>query len=417
MKSPVTDYLEDLLTSTRDENSGELAAYIPELAKADPNKFAIALTTVDGRSYAVGDVDHEFSLQSISKPFAYALALADRGLSHVISKVGVEPSGEAFNELSVEEGTQRPDNPMINVGAIAIHSMLVSDSAGQQERIDHLLDFLSRLAGRQLHIDQSVFESEKETAQRNLAMAHMLKSFGLFEAEAHEVVEGYIAQCAIKVNVQDLSIMGATFANGGVQPITGEQTVDSIVARQVLSVMVSAGMYDGSGTWFAQVGIPAKSGVSGGVLGVLPSQLGIGVFSPRLDEKGNSVRSIEVFKQLSAQMGLHMMNAEAYSYEAVRLVRQVGSETVIELQGRLEFTNAEETLHRLENMKLECADLVVDLTRVSEANRVGRAMLLDGLNAIQDEGIQVSLLDPDNVLKMRGECEDDGIQVLSASSE
>lgn len=198
MKSPVTDYLEDLLTSTRDENSGELAAYIPELAKADPNKFAIALTTVDGRSYAVGDVDHEFSLQSISKPFAYALALADRGLSHVISKVGVEPSGEAFNELSVEEGTQRPDNPMINVGAIAIHSMLVSDSAGQQERIDHLLDFLSRLAGRQLHIDQSVFESEKETAQRNLAMAHMLKSFGLFEAEAHEVVEGYIAQCAIK---------------------------------------------------------------------------------------------------------------------------------------------------------------------------------------------------------------------------
>lgn len=412
MKSPVTDYLNELLERNRNHDGGERASYIPELARANPHRFGIAMTTVEGRTYSVGDDNIEFTLQSMSKPFAYAAALDMHGKEYMSERVGVEPSGEAFNELSIEEDSNRPDNPMINVGAIAVHGLLLEKDTPSQERIEYLREFFSRLAGRELTIDQDVFTSELETAERNFAMGHMLKGLSVFDGSAHGVVEGYIAQCAVKVDIRDLSVMGATLSNGGIQPHTGEQVIEPLVARQVLSVMVSAGMYDASGTWFADVGIPAKSGVSGGILGVLPGQLGLGVFSPSLDAKGNSVRGIRVFKELSERMGLHMMDTEAYSYHAVRAVRQVGDELIIELQGRLEFSNAEEILSQLEELEYNCTDVVIDLTRVSEANRVGRHMLLDGLQRLQEEDLQVSLLDPDNILKFKNSAQDDGIHYL-----
>lgn len=418
MKSPVLDYLNNLLERTKDQDSGEPASYIPELAKANTQRFGIALTTVEGRTYEVGDTDLEFSLQSVSKPFAYAAALETHGKDFVTERVGVEPSGEAFNELSLEEGSNRPDNPMINVGAITVHSILLDEKANLETRIEFIRDFFSRLAGRELSMDQAVYESELETADRNMAMGHMLKGLDIISQNPHSVVAGYIAQCAIKVNIRDLSIMGATLSNGGLHPLTGEQVVSPDVARQVLSVMVSAGMYDASGTWFADVGIPAKSGVSGGILGVLPGQMGVGVFSPRLDAKGNSVRGVKVFKELSQQMGLHMMATEAFSYHAVRAVRQVADELIIELQGRIEFSNAEEILWQLENLEFDCADVVFDLTRVSESNRVGREMLMEGLRRIQAENVQVSLLDPDNTLRFRDNEKPEGIRYLrSAASQ
>ena len=238
MRTPVPEYLSELLDAVREKDGGAVADYIPELAKADPGLFGVALTTVDGRTYSAGDDEHEFSIQSISKPFAYAAALTDRGVEEIMSKVSVEPSGEAFNELSLERGTNRPKNPMINAGAMAVHSLLMNPEASLEERAAHTVEFFSRLAGRELQMDEEVFRSELETTDRNMALAHMLRNYGMFEEHAHNVVAGYVAQCAIRVTVRDLAIMGATLANGGVQPSTGERVCSPEVARQVLAVMV-----------------------------------------------------------------------------------------------------------------------------------------------------------------------------------
>ena len=399
MRTPVPEYLSELLDAVREKDGGAVADYIPELAKADPGLFGVALTTVDGRTYSAGDDEHEFSIQSISKPFAYAAALTDRGVEEIMSKISVEPSGEAFNELSLERGTNRPKNPMINAGAIAVHSLLMNPEASLEERAAHTVEFFSRLAGRELQMDEEVFRSEQETTDRNMALAHMLRNYGLFEEHAHNVVAGYVAQCAIRVTVRDLAIMGATLANGGVQPSTGERVCSPEVARQVLAVMVSAGMYDASGTWFADVGIPAKSGVAGGVLGVLPGQLGIGVLSPRLDAQGNSVRGVQVFRKLSDDMGLHLINVHAYGHDAVRSVRQVGRDLIIKLQGNIGFTGAESVLSQLEYVQPpEHGAVIFDLTRVTSLNDVGRRMLLEGMLRLKQDGARVGLIDTDGVL-------------------
>lgn len=398
MESPVRKYLHQLFNETTHMDGGELADYIPELAKADPNVFAIALTTIDGRTYSVGDDEREFTIQSISKPFAYAAALTDRGLDAIAAKVGVEPTGEAFNELSLEKGTNRPKNPMINAGAITIHSMLADPGATLEERAAHTVEFFSRLAGRKLDMDDSVFRSELETADRNFAMAHMLRNLGVFEEHAHQAVAGYVAQCAIKLNVRDLAVMGATLANRGVHPFTGEHVASREVARQVLAVMVSAGMYDASGTWFSNVGIPAKSGVSGGILGVLPGQVGIGVFSPRLDSKGNSVRGVNVFNKLSQDMGLHLLDAGIFGSNTIRSVSEGEEETVIRLQGIIQFSGAEAILHRMASLESDPGTMVFDLTRVTRLDDMARRMFLEGLRRLTEDGHRVELIDPDDVL-------------------
>lgn len=398
MESPVRKYLHQLFNETTHMDGGELADYIPELAKADPNVFAIALTTIDGRTYSVGDDEREFTIQSISKPFAYAAALTDRGLDAIAAKVGVEPTGEAFNELSLEKGTNRPKNPMINAGAITIHSMLADPGATLEERAAHTVEFFSRLAGRKLDMDDSVFRSELETADRNFAMAHMLRNLGVFEEHAHQAVAGYVAQCAIKLNVRDLAVMGATLANRGVHPFTGEHVASREVARQVLAVMVSAGMYDASGTWFSNVGIPAKSGVSGGILGVLPGQVGIGVFSPRLDSKGNSVRGVNVFNKLSQDMGLHLLDAGIFGSNTIRSVSEGEEETVIRLQGVIQFSGAEAILHRMASLESDPGTMVFDLTRVTRLDDMARRMFLEGLRRLTEDGHRVELIDPDDVL-------------------
>lgn len=396
MRSPVPDYLEEVLDALGGDLSGEVADYIPELAAADPDQLGIAITTVLGRTYAAGDADVEFSIQSISKPFAYAAALMDRGTRRVLEAVGVEPSGEAFNELSLEQDTRRPKNPMINAGAITVHSLLVGEDASTDERVERVRELFSRLAGRELRIDEAVSASELGTAHRNLALAHMLRSYGVLTGDVPSIVEGYIRQCSILVTVRDLSVMAATLAAGGIQPVTGEQVIDPATARQVMAVMAAAGMYDGAGDWLVRVGIPAKSGVAGGMVGVLPDLVGVGTFSPRLDPQGNSHRGGRLFERLSEDMGMHLFAANGSRLDAVRVSEADGT-TTLALEGVVQLTAATEMLDLLESSD-SATDVLLDLERIHSVTDLGRRMLLEGLRRIRLDGRGVALRDPRGVL-------------------
>lgn len=396
MRTPIPDYLEEVLDSLRDDTSGATADYIPELANANPDLFALSVTTATGGTYSAGDTQTEFSIQSISKPFAYAAAIMDRGLERVLESIGVEPSGEAFNELSLDPETNRPKNPMINAGAIAAHGLLLGENANPEERVDRTLKLFSRLAGRDLSIDETVFQSEMETADHNLAMAHMLKKYGILTDSSHEVVTGYTRQCAILVTVEDLSMMAATLANGGVQPRTREKILDSDTARQVMSVMAVAGMYDGAGDWLTRVGIPAKSGVAGGLVGVLPDQVGIGAFSPRLDKHGNSQRARRAFEQLSKDMGMHLFTPSNGRLDVVDVKLETLKETFT-LQGNVHFTTAAELLDLMEKSTARNAALL-DVSSVNSFTDVARRMALEGLRRLKLDGREVLLHDPWQVL-------------------
>jgi glutaminase len=415
MDSLVEDYLNDILDQVRDEDDGEVADYIPELAKADPTPLALAMCTNQGWIYSVGDDEREFTMQSISKPFAYAAALQDCGVDKVIDTVGMEPSGEAFNELSLDGRTHRPVNPMINAGAIAVNQLINGEDSSVEDRVDVIVEYFSRLAGRPLTVDESVTESETGTADRNLALAHMLRSYGVIVDTAEDAVASYTRQCAVRVTVKDLAVMGATLALGGVQPITGERILEPLVCRQVQAVMASAGMYDGAGKWMAGVGIPAKSGVAGGLMGTLPGQLGIATFSPRLDESGNSVRGAKIFRALSEDMGLHLMSAVTRKGSSVRGIRTRGRTTVFRLQGGLDFSGAEEFLMAAENRVIKTPRVIIDARQVTESNPVGRRMVKEGLRRIRESGKKVAVVDPSNVLGDRRF--EDGTKVATTAEE
>lgn len=318
MKSPIPDYLSAVLEKARPIEGGAPAGYIETLAKADTTKLAVAIAMVDGNLYSAGDDNIEFSIQSISKAFVYALAIEDAGLEKVLEKIGVEPSGDAFNELSLHKGSNRPMNPMINAGAITAHSLVVGPNATAEERTERILKALSKLAGRELHVDEEVYEAELRDGDRNMGIGHMLKAAGIISCNPQEVVRGYIRQCSINVNVRDLAMMAATLCNAGVHPVTGEYIIPQTSVRQVLSVMTTCGMYDAAGDWVSNVGIPAKSGVAGGIIGALPGQVGLAAFSPKLDERGNSVRGVAICEQMSRDMGLHMMDASQIARATVR---------------------------------------------------------------------------------------------------
>jgi glutaminase len=306
MHSPIQSYLEALHSRVAGLSGGELASYIPELTKADPEWFGICLVTLDGVAYSVGDAGQQFTIQSISKPFVYATALADQGRDFVLAKVGVEPSGDAFNSISLDPQTGAPRNPMINAGAIATASLVAGATPeAQWSRIE---TSLSTFVGRDLEVDEAVYRSESGTGFRNRAIAWMLKNFGIIDGEPMASLENYFRQCSLLVDCRDLAYMAATLANGGVHPVSGQRALPAEHVERVLSVMATCGMYDYAGSWMYEVGMPAKSGVGGGIIAVLPGRFGIGIFSPRLDEKGNSVRGIEVCKQLSRDFSLHVFS-------------------------------------------------------------------------------------------------------------
>lgn len=402
MRSPITDYLTEALDGVRDDDSGELAGYIPELASADPGRLAAVFATADGETYSAGDAEVAFTIQSISKPFVYALAIADRGLDAVLEKVGVEPSGDAFNELSLEDDTGRPLNPMINAGAIAAHTLAGKKGLDPAARLARIVDGLSAFVGRRLEVDEAVFSSEMETANRNLAFAYMLRSHDILEEDPVAVVEGYTRQCSLLVTTADLAVMAATLANRGVQPVTGEQVVPAPVVRQVLSVMSTCGMYDAAGDWATQVGIPAKSGVAGGLIGALPGQLGIATFSPRLDRHGNSVRGVSLFERFSTDMGMHLMEVSAPGLEVVRSNRVLGegddAVRVIELQGGIRFSGAERAVREAIETAVDTPNVAFDLTLVHSVDDAARRMLLEVVRRLTLDGREVFLVDPERII-------------------
>lgn len=304
--SPFRSYLTDLHEKYHSISEGAVADYIPELALAKPEWFGICVVTVDGQVFEVGDCDKLFTIQSISKAFVYGLALEDRGREYVNSKVSVEPTGEAFNSIVLDEKTNRPYNPMVNAGAIATSDLIIGK--GGTERLKRVLDMFRRYTGREHDISVPIFLSEKATGNRNRAIAYLMLNFDMVTERIDETLDLYFQQCSILVNGRDLAMIAATLANGGVNPVTKERAIDERYVQDVISVMLSCGMYDYSGEWAYRVGMPAKSGVGGGITAVVPGKLGIGTFSPPLDEKGNSVRGIKVCKDLSQDFGLHLFN-------------------------------------------------------------------------------------------------------------
>jgi glutaminase len=304
--SPLQAYLEELHSTYHSLRDGAVADYIPELGRANPDWFAICVVTVDGRVYKVGNYEQEFTIQSASKPFTYGLAMEDHGRDYVLSKVGVEPSGDAFNSIVLDQASNRPYNPMVNAGAIATTALIKGDDPAA--RMNRLLAMVQRYTGREIRMDVSVFVSERTTGDRNRAIAYLMRNCGMLDGHLEESLDLYFQQCSLLVNCHDLGVMAATLANDGINPITGERALDATYVQDVLSVMYTCGMYDFSGEWAYRVGMPAKSGVGGGIIAVSPRRLGIGVFSPLLDARGNSVRGVKVCTEISQHFGLHAFN-------------------------------------------------------------------------------------------------------------
>ena len=291
-----------------DLHVGEPASYIPELARVDPNTFAIAAATVDGLEMQVGDAEQRFTIQSISKLLLYGLALETHGREVVLERVGVAPTGEPFNAIELDHDPSRAPNPMVNAGAIAVTDLVVG--ADLEERVETVRAMFERYLGHRPEIDRAVWASERATGHRNRAIAHLLLSQGIISNRVEETLDLYFGQCSVQVTAVDLAIIAATIANHGVHPVTGEQVVPREVTRDQLTVALTCGMYDYAGEWAYSVGIPAKSGVGGGILGILPGVGGIAVFSPRLDSHGNSVRGLRVFEELSREFQLHLFDPD-----------------------------------------------------------------------------------------------------------
>ncbi|MDM9385777.1 glutaminase A [Chlorogloeopsis sp. ULAP01] len=301
---PLQSFLDDLHDKYKSEQEGAVADYIPELAKVNPDAFSICIATVNGEVYEVGDYNQLFTIQSISKVFVYGLALDDHGRDYILTRVGVEPTGDVFNAIVLDEQSKRPYNPMVNAGAIATTSLI--KGFGASERLNRMLDMFRRYISHDVFVDIAVFTSERTTGHRNRAMAHLMLNFGMIDEPIDEALDLYFQQCAVMVNCHDLAVMAATLANKGINPIAKEQAVDSRYIKDILSVMYTCGMYNFAGEWAYKVGLPAKSGVSGGIIAVVPNQMGIAVFSPRLDSRGNSVRGVKVCEELSQHFGLHL---------------------------------------------------------------------------------------------------------------
>jgi glutaminase len=287
-----------------DVTEGANADYIPELAKVDPELFGLALVTADGKVFTVGDAEHTFTIQSVSKPFTAALVLRELGDPKVIvEKIGVEPTGLPFNSvLALELLQARSVNPLVNAGAIAAVSLIPAD--GPEQRFARIEGFYEALAGESLNVIQEVYRSEAATNQGNRAIAYLLRKYGRIYADPMESVDVYTRQCSIGVSARQLAVMGATLANGGVNPVSGEQVLEAGHVPRILALMLTAGFYDESGAWAYDVGLPAKTGVGGGIVAVAPGKLALAAFSPRLDQAGNSVRAMRAIAYVSQRLGL-----------------------------------------------------------------------------------------------------------------
>lgn len=416
MESPITAYLRQL-----HEEITQLRAGAPYLIGArgaiDPTDFGIALATVDGYVYEVGTTAKEFSLQSLSKPLSYGLALADLGVDALDAKVDVEPSGDPFNEISLDPETGRPANAMINAGALAVVSMI--KGSGGRSAIQRIDETYAAFAGRRLNRSTRAYQSELRNSDRNHALAYLLSSVGIIESRPTAALETYLRQCTVQVTCRDLAMIAATLANGGTNPETGTEALGIEAVERVLSVMMTAGMYDDAGDWVSNVGMPAKSGVGGGVIAVLPGQAGLAVYSPPLDPHGNSVRGVATCRRVSRDMEMHFVRAARAGRSAIRSHHTLDREpskirrteeageiltehghraVVIELAGDLYFAGTESVVRELSGLDKDVELVVLDVHRLDEVSQVALDMLSRIADQLAADGQRLVLVDPDAII-------------------
>jgi glutaminase len=408
VKPPLLRFLTDCHAEFSAETGGAVADYIPELSKADPDHFGISLATIDGHVYEVGDTGIPFTIQSISKAFVFALALDTLGAARVESAIGVEPSGDAFNSIRLN-ADNHPFNAMVNSGAIAC-SGLICEAKGDGA-FEYIREALSRFAGRDLGVDDAVFASESATGDRNRAIAYLLRNSSVIKDDVDAVLEVYFRQCSILTTARDIAIMGATIANHGRNPVTGKQVATPYAISRTLSVMTSSGMYDYAGEWIYRVGIPAKSGVGGGILAALPARLGLGSYSPQLDKHGNSVRGIKVCEALSSHYDLHMLNRSDDARNSIiadynieksfsRRSRRPDEQNildahyqdvrVIELMGTLTFANID-YISRQIAARPRPLFIIFHLRRVAALTRAAARLLTEGFRELAAFNVTVVL--------------------------
>lgn len=306
---PQKQHVDDLIADAHERyaalSEGTVADYIPILAEADPSWFGLTLVGINGSPHTAGDVEIAFSIQSISKAFVFALVCDAIGHAAVHERIGVNNTGLPFNSvMAVELNGGSPMNSMVNAGAIATTALMPGKTSAEQW--ENIRTGLSRFAGRALEMDGTVYQSEMLTNQRNKAIARLLQSYGRLDADPLDIVDIYTRQCALSVTATDLAVMGATLADGGVNPLTGERVVSPEVSRDTLAVLASCGLYERSGEWLFEIGLPAKSGVSGGIVAIAPGKGALGAFSPLLDSAGNSIRGQRACAYLSRALGLNL---------------------------------------------------------------------------------------------------------------
>ncbi|MDD4159597.1 MAG: glutaminase A [Synergistaceae bacterium] len=282
--------------------TGRVATYIPELSKANPEHIGVCIKTVTGETYSAGDWHEPFTMQSISKTISLTLALQTAGYDKVFSKVGLEPTGDSFNSIvKLETKTPHPLNPMINAGAIATASCIPGE-----DPFELYIELARKIClNKDIYLNSDVYLSEKRAGMRNRSMAYWMKSENIIEGDPEEALDLYFRMCSVNVTAEDLANWGMVLANDGVDPISGDRLVESWIVRIVKTFMVTCGMYDGSGEFAIKVGIPSKSGVGGGILSAVEGRMGIGVFNPSLDQKGNSVGGMHLLECLSKNLNLH----------------------------------------------------------------------------------------------------------------
>lgn len=282
---------------------GANADYIPILTETPSDLFGVVIVTRDGTIYSAGDVDYKFSIQSVSKPFTAALVMSQQGTEAVRDKIGVEPTGMAFNsKMALEVYEDRSVNPLVNAGAIAAVSLVQADS--EEDRWNKVLQNIDDFAGAKLTVLEKVYDSEYSTAFGNRAIANLLYGYGRLYSEPEEALRVYTRQCSIGVSAKDLGMMGATLANQGVNPVTGKQVMPARDVPELLAIMATAGFYDESGDWMYDAGLPAKTGVGGGIVAVVPGKFAIATFSARLNPAGNSVRGLHAIRDIAGELGV-----------------------------------------------------------------------------------------------------------------
>jgi glutaminase len=411
--TPFTHRLQKLHAELGPIDSGELAGYIPELRRADPASFGLAITTVTGEHHAAGATRTDFSIQSVSKPFVYAMALMDLGEEEVLTNVGIEPTGDPFNAVTLSEQTGRPLNPMVNAGAIVTSSLVKGDNA--EERTARILSGLGQFAGRELTIDRQVESSENATSDRNRAISYLMRGAGSLHLDVEDALSSYIAQCSVLITASDLAVMAATLAGGGRNPVTDQQVVPPELITRVLTIMSTCGMYDGAGEWMYRVGLPAKSGVSGAIMSVLPNQLGLAAWSPPLDMHGNSVRGVLAMENLSRDLDLHVYFPTGPPQSPIRrittsqvlrartgrtvreqkLLTEHGSAArIVELQGAITLVAAQDIVHALRDAEHEddTGWLVLDHRQVAYIHPGALKLLDEALKTLADSGVSIQIV-------------------------